>query len=269
MQQWLRKGSKGPDVVKWQTFLRGSLKNVAVITDGDFGPGTEAATKTFQLANKLTADGVVGDATLIAAAKKGYQLAHDASGDKSGPNWPAKPSDVRQLTPAERATLFGTFAYTAAPTTSNPEGIKITDGWDKKNITYVTVDQITKADGRSLKVGVHVKVEKQFRALWKAWEDAGLLDKVETFNGGYVSRFIRGSDTSLSNHSWGTAFDINVPWNALGTKGALVGEKGSVRELVEIALQHGYFWGGWFYNPSTKTGRADPMHFEVFKIVVQ
>jgi hypothetical protein len=37
----------------------------------------------------------------------------------------------------------------------------------------------------------------------------------------------------------------------------LVGEKGSVRELVPIANRWGFYWGG-HYN-----GRPDGMHFEV------
>jgi hypothetical protein len=65
----------------------------------------------------------------------------------------------------------------------------------------------------------------------------------------------------LSNHAWGTAFDINVQWNGLGITPAFRNEAGSVRDLVEIAYQNGFYWGGWFKS------RQDGMHFEVYKIV--
>jgi hypothetical protein len=70
---------------------------------------------------------------------------------------------------------------------------------------------------------------------------------------------VRGSKTVLSNHAFGTAFDINVNWNRLGTIPALVGQKGSVRELVQIANNNGFYWGGHFT-------RKDGMHFEIAKI---
>jgi hypothetical protein len=38
----------------------------------------------------------------------------------------------------------------------------------------------------------------------------------------------------------------------------LKGEKGSVRELVDIFYENEFYWGGWF------DGRCDPMHFESF-----
>lgn len=48
--------STKPYVVEWQTVIR-------VTPDGQFGPGTEAATKTWQKSRGLSADGVVGPNT--------------------------------------------------------------------------------------------------------------------------------------------------------------------------------------------------------------
>ena len=87
-----------------------------------------------------------------------------------------------------------------------------------------------------------------------------MVDRIVGWGGSFAPRFIRGSKTTLSQHAHGSAFDINVPWNGLGARGALVGEKGSVRELVLTAHRHGFYWGGWFT-------RKDPMHFEVARIV--
>jgi hypothetical protein len=80
---------------------------------------------------------------------------------------------------------------------------------------------------------------------------------VLTWEGSFAPRFVRGSNVTLSNHAWGTAFDINYAWNTLGAQPALRGQKGSVRELVPIANEFGFYWGGHF------KGRADGMHFEV------
>merc|ERR1712137_339239 len=45
--------------------------------DGDFGPGTETALKTFQARNSLTADGVIGPSTwsrlIVTVAQVSYQ----------------------------------------------------------------------------------------------------------------------------------------------------------------------------------------------------
>jgi putative chitinase len=53
----LRRGSRGPEVQRMQQALKLSA-------DGIFGPGTEAALKSWQRANGLTADGIAGPATL-------------------------------------------------------------------------------------------------------------------------------------------------------------------------------------------------------------
>lgn len=52
--QPLREGSRGSDVQLWQEAL-------GVTADGDFGPGTAAATREWQQANGLTPDGIVGE----------------------------------------------------------------------------------------------------------------------------------------------------------------------------------------------------------------
>ena len=40
------------------------------------------------------------------------------------------------------------------------------------------------------------------------------------YAGANAPRFIRGSKTVLGNHAFGTAFDINTAWNALGAQTA-------------------------------------------------
>ncbi|MDI4232113.1 M15 family metallopeptidase [Bradyrhizobium sp. Arg237L] len=45
----------------------------------------------------------------------------------------------------------------------------------------------------------------------------------------------------MSDHASGTAFDINEHFNKFGNTPALVGSQGSVRKLVPIANQHGFY----------------------------
>ncbi len=52
----IQKGSRGATVAKWQ-------RMIGVTADGNFGPGTDAATKKWQTDNGLTPDGVVGIAS--------------------------------------------------------------------------------------------------------------------------------------------------------------------------------------------------------------
>ena len=55
----LKKGSKGESVKTLQEFLK-------ITVDGDFGPKTEAAVKSWQAAHGLLADGIVGKNTWAA-----------------------------------------------------------------------------------------------------------------------------------------------------------------------------------------------------------
>ena len=251
----LKRGSTGDEVTRWQNFLRGLDIYSDIIASGFFDEITEKETKAFQASQGLQADGIVGPATLKAASKINYDVQDD-------PNWPQNPG-IKNLSFIERQKLFGYFNYVPAPTSGNPEGIRITDGWDKNNIVTVTIPQLRNVPG-SLKSGsvqINGKIANQTVALFYAWENAGLTGNILSWGGSWVPRFIRGSRTSLSNHAWGTAFDINAQWNGLGVKPMAAGSKGSVRELVDIAVQHGFYWGGWF------PGRSDGMHFEVYKIV--
>ena len=81
-----------------------------------------------------------------------------------------------------------------------------------------------------------------------------------TFDGSCELRLKRGSTkadiANLSNHAWGTAFDINARWNPRKSVPAMMGDRGCVRELVAIANANGFYWGGHFST-------VDGMHFEV------
>ena len=257
----LRLGMVGTDVRAWQTFLVGQDSLTEEVT-GEFDQATVEATQDFQKVHGLGADGVVGNQTLGQAMLLGFVVADDRDDSESGPLWPPRPSDLDPLASGDRDALFGKFSYVAAPTPFNQEAISIQGTWVKDNIVSVQVPQLTSSVlcyPKDQRVSFHRLAVPQLLALWQAWEDAGLLSLVLSWGGSWAPRFVRGSRTTLSNHAYGTAFDINAGFNALSTQGALKNQKGSVRDLVPLAVEHGFFWGGWF-------ARRDPMHFECYDI---
>lgn len=72
--------------------------------------------------------------------------------------------------------------------------------------------------------------------------------------GALCARLIRGSRSSISNHSWGTAIDLTLQGELDG-----FGDGGTQLGLVILAEyfnEEGWFWGATY-------GREDSMHFEI------
>jgi hypothetical protein len=72
---------------------------------------------------------------------------------------------------------------------------------------------------------------------------------------GYCFRMIRGSTADLSNHSSGTAVDLNANDHPLGKRETFTMEQETT--VRQIAAKYGCRWGGDYKN------RADEMHFEI------
>lgn len=68
------------------------------------------------------------------------------------------------------------------------------------------------------------------------------------------ARLIRGSTSSISNHSWGTAIDITLN-GILDTRGDKKTQVGLAR-IAPIFNEHDWYWGGGFPV-------EDAMHFEL------
>jgi hypothetical protein len=257
--QILRRGSEGDEVRRWQRFLIGQ-ELLASVADALFGPVTERATRAFQRRARIDADGMVGPMTYAAALQRGFDPGFtDPLGGEDGSGWPPRPAFQPLVSHAERAGIFGEFGF--EPLGDATDDIRILGGWQRANIQAVTVPQLAGVKGapRNGRIWVHKLVGEQVRRLFAAWAEAELADRVLTWDGCFAPRFVRGGRPVLSNHAWGTAFDINYQWNRLATVPALRGEKGSVRELVPIAAEHGFYWGGHF-------SRCDGMHFEVAQV---
>lgn len=259
--QIIKKGDRNDLVGDWQSFLRGEEIYLGAIDD-DFGNATDLATKQFQNKYGLTDDGIVGNSTYKKAIELGFHQEQVIISVTDNSNVPPKPNFSPITGNATREKLFGKFAYKSSPTKQNPEGIVITDDWAKKNIIKVNLPALALAtNGASKSMMFHRECEYQLVKLFERLQKENLHTKILSYAGAFYPRYIRGSRTQLSNHSWGTAFDINVPYNGLGKIPAMIGQTGCIREIVPIANECGFFWGGHFDK------RKDGMHFEIAKII--
>ncbi len=213
---------------------------------------------TLKLLNQIDEAYVVKAAVKTAA--KAVLAARPPAVDIYSEFYPPLPDFKPIVNNTIRQSIFGKFPYTV-----NPNGsIKITNDWAKINIVTIDIPQLVGLPTYGNKpfngkVVCHKKAADPMKCLFVSWEAAGLLDRVIFWGGCYVPRMIRGSMTALSNHAFGSAFDINTVDNAMGKKPPLSGERGSVRELVPMANNQGWFWGGHF-------SRKDGMHFELTKV---
>jgi hypothetical protein len=140
-------------------------------------------------------------------------------------------------------SLVGTYTYRVAG------GGRVTPDaqWVARNIRTEPVPILGS-------VTCHRDLFPQLRAALLEVEQRGLAGEInpKEYAGCYYPRFIAGT-TTLSNHSFGLALDLNVPGNLRGT----VGEMNRV--VVEIFKKWGFAWGGdWKWT--------DPMHFELAQV---
>jgi hypothetical protein len=255
----LKLGIAGADVEKWQLFLVGQ-RLARFAPNGKFGRATHAATIAFQRKHGLDADGKVGNRTLGRAMTLGFELI-DFTGERDS-GYPKEPRFSPLVGTAARQGVFGRFSFVPAPQPDNAEAVRITDDWESQNIVKVVIPQLPGIKGApsSGTVRFHRLAAKQLQDLFEAWSKARLLGRLVSWDGAFVARFIRGSTTVLSNHAFGSAFDLNAAFNPLGAEPALSGRPGCVYDLVRIAHDHGFYWGGHF------SSRRDGMHFEVAQV---
>jgi hypothetical protein len=81
------------------------------------------------------------------------------------------------------------------------------------------------------------------------------IDKGELDDWGFAFRLVRGSEDSLSNHSSGTALDLNARRHPLGKRDTFTPEQKII--LDELCAKY-KLRGGYTYK-----NRPDDMHFEV------
>jgi len=77
--------------------------------------------------------------------------------------------------------------------------------------------------------------------------------------GMFCCRYVRGSKTAISNHSWGTAIDftLNGVLDRRGDDQVQIG----LTLIAPIMNQHGWYWGAAFRT-------EDAMHFEASRSLI-
>jgi hypothetical protein len=272
------------EVQRWQYFLLKQGINQVGSIDSDFGQNTETATKFFQVSVGLQASGKVTEATLRRAAERGYTiLPDDYYAKRQSADFPRPSGNLSSPSNATRNRDFTCFKFLQRRRNERPDAEAIvqkgscdgnTADWVAAHVVTIDMPQLKFARGYAGRFRCHKKAAPLFQALFKKWEEDDLLHLIMSYEGCFVPRYKRGqsppgdnghrekksSDVdALSNHSFGSAFDINFPDNMLGRQPAICGLRGSVRELVASANALGIFWGGHFSN-------ADGMHFEIAKL---
>lgn len=157
--------------------------------------------------------------------------------------------------------LFGPLTFETADADWVRGGeIRFTSGFDRSLIKPVFIPQIVgmpRSSEGAVNTGhlqFHAYAHAQLQAAFKQIEEQGLLPKMISFGGARFQPRLRKPvnaegkkllSRSPSNHSFGTAFDVNARDGKYGA---------SAEPFAEIFAANGFLWGKPF---------NDPMHFEV------
>lgn len=245
----------GAIVERWQYFLIG--EGFPITVTGRFDYETEKATKNFQDNYSLQIDGIAGNQTLQKAMECGFLLVEPVDSiHNQDLNWPPKPP----FKPLTAYLVRQAFGKNTKVSRQNTPYIEIQKDWELDNIVNIQIPCLDRIlQHGSYPVRVHKRIEQPILNLFKDWEENGLLEKIVSLGKFYDTRFISGSSTTISNHAYGIAFDINQEFNRTGHIPPTIGEYGSVRELVPLANKHGFYWGGHL-------NRLDGSHFEFSRV---
>lgn len=143
--------------------------------------------------------------------------------------------DTNAPIPGSYADLFKNFG--------NPGDANFADD-------YITQTDHEIAGGVIVTIRHHVQITTRLHNIWQALTDTDQLGLIQSYDGCYVVRDIRGS-AAPSLHSWGLAIDLNAAQYPLGS---LDRQPHALTVLFEA---QGFFYGGDFYN------RKDPMHYQL------
>ncbi len=245
-------GSTGRSVEKVQQAL--IVGGATIVADGQFGPLTAAAVQNYQTAHGLAATGIVNEATAMAM---GVQNTAPGTFPPFGWNW------------------LG-WGYNGSTALFQWEQLMVGNA---AQIGTIKPNQLHSfADSLPLFSGFVAEIQSRGYTI----DDAGM----------YVFRCTASTRkdcagltrSSLSNHSYGLALDINTAKNPMksyyGTGGATACQTPMLTDMpqwvVQVAEKWGLYWGGYGWasgctSPSQVKSSAsrDPMHFEFNGTVAQ
>jgi peptidoglycan hydrolase-like protein with peptidoglycan-binding domain len=103
----IKKGSRGPTVAKWQ-------RMIGIDADGNFGSGTDAATKKWQSDHGLPPDGIVGIMTWAKALENTSPVGMMAlEWNQPSPEIPSAPAPATVIPPTPGAVSLASAAAVA------------------------------------------------------------------------------------------------------------------------------------------------------------
>jgi hypothetical protein len=181
----------------------------------------------------------------------------------------------RQFTLAERMEHFP-LDFTVK--NDGTPSIKVPEAWEKANLLRLGPYQ----GGVKFSPRVHLFAAAVFSRFFAIIEVENVMSHIRTYDGGYVPRLKRGVtlpaagspksayEKQLSNHSRGTAIDLNAGWNPIGKpydakKHAGQGSLAfiiALAERVRIDQEDGTEWG-IVCGAHWEGASIDPMHFEI------
>lgn len=268
------------DTITVQTLLTRAGMQLGLI-DGRCGPKTISAIVRYQRAFLRRPDGLVdtNGTTWRHLTGQRSATAHPSPSPMRAPARPAAaPSRPRLAPPAPAArptpapnsnTSFTTLLPKPDRSTinrglSSPSNQALLSKFGSPRENYSQQDQpmtnkrllalmATQSVGPFRAYGMRAAVESLTRVLSDVQRDMPELYNSLSSGGMTVVRNVRGSSTSISNHSWGTAIDLKI-----NGKLDVYGDGKVFHGLVLLAPyfhKHGWYWGAAFR-------KEDSMHFE-------
>lgn len=243
----LKLGSTGAAVSQLQQDLTRLGFNTYGV-DGILGSNTYNAVISFQKAKELSIDGIVGTNT-----KTALNAALLNNGNNSG-NIPTDTSKYSKLSKVNGS--FGQFRYREL----SGGRIEVDPNWINENIVTITLP------GLNQKVQVNKAAKDNFIQAFTYiksgtatinGKQVPLLSLIKSMDGTFVTRHVNWNPANgLSNHSWGTAMDINAANHFRYVNPAAEPNDPNVILWEKAFKPAGFSWGNRY---------SDSMHFELIK----
>lgn len=239
-------GSRGTAVSQLQQDLT-SLGFDTYGVDGIFGPNTYNAVVRFQQSRGLAVDGIVGPKTKAALNAPGTGTAVSRSGQTDTQKYP-KLSKVNGS--------FGQFRYREL----SGGRIEVDPVWIANNIVTITLPglnknvQVNKAAADNF-IQAFTYIKNGTATI--NGKQVPLLSLIKTMDGTFVTRHVNWNPAKgLSNHSWGTAIDINAANHFRYVNPAQEPNDPNVILWEKAFKPAGFSWGNSY---------GDSMHYELLK----
>lgn len=212
------------------------------VVDGLFGPRTRQAILDFQGTFMRRPDGLIEPGG-ITIRRLNEPVATGLAVNQLVP-LPAAASFNLGVRPAQPAVLREIFGAPRASYSTRCQ--PITNASLRKRVQTAAVGPF-RATGLDVALaslrGVMAEIEQREPRVYSALGSAGML----------CCRLVRGSTSTVSNHSWGTAIDLTLT-GELDVRGDRMVQYG-LTLIAPIFNRHGWYWGAGFTT-------EDAMHFE-------